>query len=269
MALEVYDEASNTFTSVPTHAVMIATATDDRQMSAVYTEYISKMRQKVSQSSRQLDVLGPAKVDPDELVRLQSSTTENNLGDTIVLEWVTNFTWRIETMCLSEKLASCVLLAPLIRWQISPTLEHYRAIPDCMKPTPVQTMVPHPAWIDYVPWPEVREFFIKCPDVVGDSDIPALFARCMHINWASNNMLHVSPATDTLVLNEEFERFTRDLNNWSLERSAAAQFPQISNMAWINERQERERAGTEAQALGDAMEGDPDLTLTAHATFDE
>lgn len=38
------------------------------------------------------------------------------------------------------------------KWRIFQTMEYYHAIPECLKPTADQTVVPHPAWVDFLPW---------------------------------------------------------------------------------------------------------------------
>ncbi|KAF2398589.1 hypothetical protein EJ06DRAFT_583278 [Trichodelitschia bisporula] len=40
----------------------------------------------------------------------------------------------------------------------------YDAMPEWLRPLPVQLSVEHPLWMDYVPWPELREAFIRNPD---------------------------------------------------------------------------------------------------------
>lgn len=36
------------------------------------------------------------------------------------------------------------------KWQITPTRDNYALIPDYMKPTPAQRLIPHTSEIDYV-----------------------------------------------------------------------------------------------------------------------
>ncbi|THV91740.1 hypothetical protein D6D25_09559, partial [Aureobasidium pullulans] len=49
------------------------------------------------------------------------------------------------------KLASMVLLAPLLRWILFPTSEHYRRIPALMRPLPSQRFIPHSPALDLAP----------------------------------------------------------------------------------------------------------------------
>jgi hypothetical protein len=110
---------------------------------------------------------------------------------------------------------------------------------DCMRPTQIQTMIPHPAWIDYIPWPEIRDYLINQPaHAIIDEDTPALFARSMRITGRKarndGSMLPmVSPWSNSPVQDDELKNWVDDLNNWALDRAAVDRFPAIANMAWI------------------------------------
>jgi hypothetical protein len=40
----------------------------------------------------------------------------------------------------------------VMRWQIDPTQENYERLPDWMTPRPSQLFVPHPYWVNHLPW---------------------------------------------------------------------------------------------------------------------
>ncbi len=61
---------------------------------------------------------------------------------------------------LPEQVAKLWSMFLLLRWQIEPTPEHYERIPDFLRPTEQQCREPHPAWIDYAPWPGMRDRMI-------------------------------------------------------------------------------------------------------------
>lgn len=53
---------------------------------------------------------------------------------------------------LPEQLAVIHMLHKLMRWQIRPTKENYDAMPDWFQPRPAQLFIPHPHWLDFIPW---------------------------------------------------------------------------------------------------------------------
>lgn len=53
---------------------------------------------------------------------------------------------------LPEQTAIVFIMFILMRWQIEPTQENYDRIPDWMSPRASQLFVPHPCWVDHLPW---------------------------------------------------------------------------------------------------------------------
>ncbi|KAF2671439.1 hypothetical protein BT63DRAFT_423637 [Microthyrium microscopicum] len=104
-----------------------------------------------------------------------------------------------------------------------------------MRPTPSQLTIAHPAWIDYVPWPEIRDHFIRWPSSIGHGDVQSFFASHTHINWPSTHgdMLCIDPTTESLALSDEFESWAKDINNWSLDSAVEEHYPTIATMAWV------------------------------------
>lgn len=65
---------------------------------------------------------------------------------------------------IPEKLASFICMFRFIQWQISPTLSNYKMLKDWQAPRPSQLEVPHPAWMDLIPWGDFRDvsYFLSC-----------------------------------------------------------------------------------------------------------
>lgn len=53
---------------------------------------------------------------------------------------------------LPEQVAIVFIMFLFMRWQIDPTQENYDRLPDWIQPKPSQLVVPHPAWMDHIPW---------------------------------------------------------------------------------------------------------------------
>lgn len=58
---------------------------------------------------------------------------------------------------LPEQVAMLLLMFLLLRWQTYPTPENYDQLSDWLIPRPCQLLTPHPTWIDYLPWPWMRD----------------------------------------------------------------------------------------------------------------
>jgi len=55
----------------------------------------------------------------------------------------------------------CDTLAKMTAWRMAPSLDTFTAIPQCMRPTPLQVAVPHPPVIDWCVFPFLRDQLIQ------------------------------------------------------------------------------------------------------------
>ncbi|KAK4226437.1 AP-1-like transcription factor [Podospora fimiseda] len=62
---------------------------------------------------------------------------------------------------LPERVAVLYLMFLLMRWQVSPTRENYERMPVWFRPLRIQTERKHPAWLDHIPFPGMRERVIE------------------------------------------------------------------------------------------------------------
>ncbi|KAL3427608.1 BZIP transcription factor [Phlyctema vagabunda] len=130
---------------------------------------------------------------------------------------------------LPEKIAVLYIMFLIMRWQISPTQENYDRLPDWVTPRASQLFTPHPAWIDHLPFPHMRDRLIRDynpRDYLFDNFfIP--FTTTLSLNWPyePTDALLSSPETDELMINPIFERHLRKLENWTLGPAFARAMP--------------------------------------------
>lgn len=134
---------------------------------------------------------------------------------------------------LPEKVAVLYIMFLIMRWQISPTQENYDRLPDWVTPRASQLFTPHPAWIDHLPWPKMRDRLVRDynpRDYLFDNFfIP--FTTTLSLNWPyePTDTLLSSPENDDLMINPVFERHLRRLENWSLGPAFAKAFPGLAD----------------------------------------
>jgi hypothetical protein len=134
---------------------------------------------------------------------------------------------------LPEKVAVLYIMFLIMRWQISPTQENYDRLPEWVTPRPSQLFTPHPAWIDHLPWPRMRDKLVRdyvLSEYAFDNFfIP--FTTTLSLNWPyePTDTLLTSPETDELMINPVFERHLRRLDNWSLGPAFANTFPGLAD----------------------------------------
>jgi hypothetical protein len=134
---------------------------------------------------------------------------------------------------LPEKVAVLYIMFLIMRWQISPTQENYDRLPDWVTPRASQLFTPHPAWIDHLPWPKMRDRLVRDynpRDYLFDNFFVP-FTATLSLNWPyePTDTLLSSPENDDLMINPVFERHLRRLENWSLGPAFAKTFPGLQD----------------------------------------
>ncbi|KAJ5382467.1 Protein of unknown function DUF3425 [Penicillium concentricum] len=136
---------------------------------------------------------------------------------------------------LPEQVAVLYTMFLLMRWQIYPTQENYERLPEWLTPRPTQILHPHPAWMDYVPWPGMRDRIITKYQNYPFENWTMPFTRDINVNWPyeATDCLLSAGDSDELVINPVFERHMRNLSNWSLGPSFAETYPSLADTARI------------------------------------
>lgn len=128
---------------------------------------------------------------------------------------------------LPERVAFLYHLCHHIRWLVCGTKESYESIPPAMKPTQLQRTVPHPAWIDTVSWPAVRDELIRRVDVwTRFMDFRRVTGQSLSVNWPYTDSGAFLESADRklLTLNPIFEAHIRKPENWTVSKEAADEF---------------------------------------------
>ncbi|KAE8364310.1 hypothetical protein BDV27DRAFT_128614 [Aspergillus caelatus] len=136
---------------------------------------------------------------------------------------------------LPEQVAVLYVMFLLMRWQIYPTPENYDRVPEWLTPRPSQLLTPHPAWIDYLPWPRMRDRVVMAHQDYPFDNWFIPFTRTLSVNWPyeETDCLLSTGDNDDLIINPVFERHLRNLNNWSLGSAFAEAYPSLAETARI------------------------------------
>jgi len=130
-----------------------------------------------------------------------------------------------------EQVAILYLMFLIMRWEVSPSQENYERLPDWVRPTNVQLYTPHPIWIDYLPWPGLRDKLVACYPRFPFDNFFIPFTTTVSLNWPYGpmNTLTAKPDSEELTLNPVFEEHLRDLRNWSLGPAFAKAHPALAD----------------------------------------
>lgn len=133
---------------------------------------------------------------------------------------------------LPEKVALLHLMFLNMRWRINPSQENYEQIAPWARATPSQKTKPHPAWVDNIPFPGMREKIARdynhAEYLFDNWFIP--FTTTFSVNWPyepEDALLQTSDGGEVLI-NPVFERHLSRLENWTLGDEFARAFPSLS-----------------------------------------
>ncbi|KAH6663619.1 hypothetical protein F5X68DRAFT_279744 [Plectosphaerella plurivora] len=132
----------------------------------------------------------------------------------------------VRVATLPEKLALLYMNALLVRWQIIPTEANYLAIPEFLRPTLLQIVVPHPPDIDNMVWPEGRNRMITQMDHTDCPRYARLSTAAISINWPHglNSMIEGDSDRD-YVMRPAFIEHIRNLDNWNTGQAVVDAYP--------------------------------------------
>ncbi|KAH1749847.1 hypothetical protein KXX56_001573 [Aspergillus fumigatus] len=200
-------------------------------LDAILLDFLQSRQRKAAEGVPTQKLVGPPYPSVSSLLNPEKSVYSHPLSKVFV-DILRAFP---DISSLPEQVAVLYSMFLLMRWQIYPTPENYERLPDWLTPRPSQLLTPHPAWIDYIPWPRMRDRLVASYQDYPFEHWFIPFTRTLSVNWpyeATDCLLSTSDHED-LIINPVFERHFRNLDNWSLGPSFAEAYPHMAETARI------------------------------------
>ncbi|KIW62405.1 hypothetical protein PV04_10583 [Phialophora macrospora] len=213
---------------IPRHLILPLVIPDDSSMSRTYTDYLFGARRMLESGVPEFDVLGHAdRIVVDLFFRPRGANDKFDCAS-----WACEVSRSYESD-IFVRLATACLLTHMMRWHLVPTLENYQRIPDMMKPTPTQCMIPHIGAIDTIPLPPVRDAAIKN---LRDWLTPLIQAE-WSVNWPHSVEMAVEhdSLTGTTVLTQMFHDHVTKYDNWTVAAQFLNAFPEVAGQIRLHE----------------------------------
>ncbi|PKS12182.1 hypothetical protein jhhlp_001480 [Lomentospora prolificans] len=190
----------------------------------ILLKFLKERRDLIAQGQPREDVVGPKYPSVSSLLN-KDTTTAHPLSSL--------FTAIIGTFPdlsrLPEQLGVVYMMFLLMRWQVEPSKENYERLPPWLRPLPIQLTMSHPAWLDHVPWPLMRERMVKGYHnyLLENYFIP--YTSTISCNWPYDDMYALirNPDTEEITINPVFDQHVRNLDNWSLGEAFKKKFPEL------------------------------------------
>jgi hypothetical protein len=119
-----------------------------------------------------------------------------------------------------------------MRWMLDSTAMSYAAIPDLLKPRPIQYLVTHHIALDFLPLPPLRQALIRN---LRDW-MTALPSAKLKVNWTRgmDEAVVWDEQHQRRRLSQDFVKHVTNYQNWSIEEGILAAFPEVKGMIRID-----------------------------------
>lgn len=212
-------------TSPAAHSVPIRNIEATCPLDAILLDFLCTRQRDAADGVSSGQLVGPPYPSVSSLLNPQESVNSHPLSNvfTDILRTFPNIN------CLPEQVAVLYTMFLLMRWQIYPTQDNYDRLPHWMTPRTSQILTPHPAWMDYLVWPAMRDRMITNHQNYDFSNWFIPFTSSLSVNWPyeATDALLSTPESEELMINPVFESHLRNLNNWSLGPAFARAYPHL------------------------------------------
>lgn len=207
----------------PAYSTPIRNVAPTCPLDVILLDFLHNRQQEAAQGVPKQNLVGPPYPSVSSLLNPEKSVYSHPVSKvfTDILRAFPNIS------SLPEQVAVLYLMFLLMRWQIYPTPENYDRLPEWLTPRPSQLLTPHPAWVDYLPWPRMRDRIVMAHHEYPFENWFMPFTEALSVNWpyeATDCLLSTNDCED-LLMNPVFERHLRNLNNWSLGPAFAEAYP--------------------------------------------
>lgn len=225
-------KSSNVFeTPLQAHAVPVQNTGPTCPLDGLLLNFLAERQQRAAEGVSSQKLVGPAYPSVASLLNPERSIYSHPLSK-FFTDILSTFP---DLSALPEQVAVLYIMFLIMRWQISPTQEAYDRLPEWVTPRPSQLFTPHPAWVDHIPWPRMRDRMVQLYPTIPLENFFIPYTTTLSLNWPydpSDTLLSL-PDSDDLsinpVINPVFERHLRDLSNWTLGPAFAKAFPMLAD----------------------------------------
>lgn len=191
-------------------------------------DFLSERHQRAAEGLPTAEVVGPKYPSVSSLLNPSNSAYSHPLSK-VFTDILATFP---DISALPERVAVLYIMFLVMRWQVLPTPENYDRLPPWMRPTASQLSEPHPAWIDHIPYPLMREHLAKhwnpTEYLFDNFFIP--FTSTLRLGWPyeETDTLLQSADGEEIMINPVFERHLRNNENWTLGEGFLRAFPSLA-----------------------------------------
>lgn len=225
----------------PPHATPVKNTPPTCPLDSILLDFLHNRQREAAQGIPRQKLVGPPYPSVSSLLNPEKSTYSHPVSK-VFTDILRTFP---DISSLPDQVGILYLMFLLMRWQIFPTQENYDRMPDWLKPRPIQLLTPHPAWIDYIIFPDMRDRLATSHQDYPFENWFIPFTQGFSVNWPyeSTDCLLAAGDSDEFLINPVFERHLRNLENWSLGPLFAECYPGLVDTTIIKPRPKLQSKG--------------------------
>ncbi|CEO59416.1 hypothetical protein PMG11_04092 [Penicillium brasilianum] len=208
---------------IPAYATPIRNSGPTCTLDSILLDFLHNRQREAAEGIPRQKLVGPPYPSVSSLLNPEKSAHSHPLSK-VFTDILRTFP---DISALPVQVAVLYTMFLLMRWQIYPTQENYDRLPEWLTPRPTQLLQAHPPWMDYVPWPRMRDRLVTSHRDYPFENWFIPFTRDMDVNWPyeATDCLLSAGDSEELIINPVFERHMRSLSNWSLGPHFAEAYP--------------------------------------------
>jgi hypothetical protein len=120
----------------------------------------------------------------------------------------------------------------MLQYREAPSKENLERVPKYLLPRPSQQRIQHPAVIDYLVWPGLRDRLVFEHDkYTRTGDFSAAFVKYSHFNWpyGDTDIFAANPNTGQWEVSKLFLDHVYDYKNWTMMPEFFQMFPEMEH----------------------------------------
>ncbi|KIW70914.1 hypothetical protein PV04_03144 [Phialophora macrospora] len=202
-------------------------AQEETPLSRVIVGYRDGARSLISNGADLAGILGSDAIDVELFFRDRGPEDQFTVCNWACEVWRSFDDWDVFV-----RLAHILAYTVVMRWMLDSTAMSYAAIPDILKPRPIQYLVTHHIALDFLPLPPLRQALIKN---LRDW-MTALPSAKLKVNWTRgmDEAVVWDGQHQRRRLSQDFVKHVTNYQNWSIEESILTAFPEVKGLIRID-----------------------------------
>ncbi|KAK6373680.1 hypothetical protein LTS17_008173 [Exophiala oligosperma] len=137
-------------------------------------------------------------------------------------------TWKSK----AQRIALMYVCQTLMQYRENPTPDNLARVPEFLRPRPSQEKIQHPAVIDFLIWPALRDRLVfEYQKYTSTGAFSKAFVENFNFYWPypDRDIFVYDPANDGYEISPMFLRHAYEIRNWTMKPAFFKQFPEMQH----------------------------------------